>query len=67
MVKKNCVTGCRGNYDSQNKVQVFRLPQDEDERKRWLNAIPRDNTPNTQDTVICERHFPSGFATVVVR
>ena len=67
MVRKCCVTGCRGNYDEQNKVRVFRLPKDQDEREQWLKVIPRDNTPDHPNTVVCERHFPLGYATVVVR
>ena len=64
MGRKCCVTGCRGNYDRENKVQVFRFPNDEDEKKRWLKVIPRDNIPDHPNTVVCERHFPSGYATV---
>ena len=67
MPRKCCVTGCRGNYDSDNKVRVFRLPQNQEERKKWIKSIPRDNTPDKPDTVTCEKHFPVGYATIVVR
>ena len=66
MVKKCCVTGCRSNYDSKNKVSVFRFPKDKEERERWKKAIPRDNIPDHPDTVICIKHFPDGFETVPV-
>ena len=66
MVKKCCVTACQGNYNEKNKVRVFRLPKDQDERERWLKVIPRANTPNHSDTVVCERHFPPGYETVFV-
>ena len=65
MGRKCCVTNCRGNYDFKSKEKVFRLPVDENERKRWLSVIPRDNTPNTKDTVVCERHWPNGYETVM--
>ena len=58
MVKKCCIPGCRGNYDAKNKVRVYRLPSNEEERSRWINSIPRSNFPNKPDTVVCERHFP---------
>ena len=61
MVKKCFIPGCRGNYDAKNKVRVYRLPSNEEERNRWINAIPRSNFPNKPDTVVCERHFPENF------
>ena len=61
MVKRCCVFNCNGNYDDNNKVKVFRLPKDPKERKRWTDAIPRDNIPESHDTVICERHWPSNY------
>ena len=67
MVRKCCVTGCRSNYDSTNKVTVFRLPKDKDERERWMKAIPRDNIPDSPNTVVCIKHFPEGFETVSVK
>ena len=66
MVRRCCVTACRGNYINTEKVKVFRLPKDQDERKRWLKSIPRDNIPDHPDTVVCEKHFPPGYATVNV-
>ena len=67
MPRKCCVTGCNGNNGKlESKQTVFRLPADREERQRWINAIPRDNIPDGKDTVICERHFAPGYATVVV-
>ena len=54
-------SGCRRNYDAKNKVRVYRLPSNEEERNRWINSIPRSNFPNKPDTVVCERHFPENF------
>jgi len=64
MGRKCCVTNCNGNYDSNSKEKVFRLPSDKSERARWLSVIPRDNTPDTKYTVVCERHWPIGYETI---
>ena len=63
MVKKCCINNCNGNYNEQNKVTVFRLPKNLDERQRWLAAIPRGNVPDGKDTVVCERHWPEHYPT----
>ena len=64
MGRKCCVTNRNGNYDSQAKEKTFRLPRDMDEREQWLKIIPRHNTPDTKNTVVCERHWPQGYETV---
>ena len=69
MVKRCCVKGCNGNYDYNNKETVFRLPskkKEPEERQIWLNNIPRDNIPDHKDTVVCNRHFPPNFETIVI-
>ena len=69
MGRKCCVTECRGNYDKNHKATVFRLPSaktNPHERKRWLQVIPRDNTPDSKDTSVCIDHWPKGFKTVMV-
>ena len=69
MSTKCCVTGCTSNYDPTNKISVFRLPKDKDERGRWMKAIPRDNIhiPDSANVVVCIKHFPDGFETVSVK
>jgi len=67
MGRKCCVMNCNGNYDAANKESTFRLPADEDERARWLASIPRDNIPNSKDTVVCARHWPPNYAEVTIR
>ena len=42
MGRKCYVTDCNGNCDKQNEESTFRLPSDPEEKKRWLQAIPRD-------------------------
>ena len=57
MAKKCCVCYCNRNYNDENKVKVFRLSEDEIERRRWLLAVPRNNIPDSKNTVIYERHW----------
>ena len=49
------------------RVSVYRLPSDPEERKRWMKAIPRDNIPDKPDTVVCAKHFPPNFPVVKVK
>ncbi|XP_049269019.1 uncharacterized protein LOC119382267 [Rhipicephalus sanguineus] len=57
MPNKCCVPQCRGNYDSTYKVRVFRFPQDDELRRKWLRAIPRDSFIPSQYSRVCELHF----------
>ena len=41
-----------------------RVPRDMDEKEQWLKIIPRHNTPDTKNTVVCERHWLQGYETV---
>ena len=45
MGRKCCVANCKGNYDKQAKVKVYRLARNLEERKRWLTIIPRNIIP----------------------
>ena len=38
-----CVPNCRANYPNGPKVAVFSFPQDEDMKRKWLRAIPRQD------------------------
>ena len=64
MVRRCCVTNCKSNYNPQNRVKTFRLPRNIEERKRWIVIIPRDNVPDNNNTVVCERHWPKNYSTV---
>ena len=67
MGTKCCVSRCSGNFDEANKASVFRLPKDPTENERWRKAIPRDNIPNSPNTVVCERHWPTNYEYTVYR
>lgn len=70
MGKKCCVFGCKTGYSSEKasekdkQISVYRFPTDESERKAWISAIPNANLSITNDTVVCELHWPSDFETV---
>ena len=49
------------------QVSTYRLPKDPDERQRWIKAIPRDNIPDREDTVVFANHFPVNFEVVKVK
>ena len=66
IVKNCCVFNCNEKYDEANKVQIFRLSRDETERNRWLAAIPRDNISDTDETIVCERHWLENYSKVFV-
>ena len=62
MVRKCYVTSCKSNYLSKKeKVTMYRLPSDPEERQRWIKAIPRDIIPDSPNTVVCVKYFPPGF------
>ncbi|XP_049809584.1 THAP domain-containing protein 5-like [Schistocerca nitens] len=52
-----CVPNCRGNYDGGPKVTVFKFPEDEATRKKWLSSIRRDNFTPSSSSRVCHVHF----------
>ena len=52
MVGKCCVMNCNDNNYSKNKERTFRLTVDDNEKARWLAAIPRDNIPESKHTCL---------------
>ena len=70
MPRKCCVFDCNTNYDSKRntqKLSVYRLPSDENEREAWIRAVPNANLTVSKNTVICELHWPDNFEIVKVR
>ena len=43
-------------------ITVYRLPSDPEEQQRWIKALPRDNIPDTVNTVVCAKRFSSVFS-----
>ena len=73
MVKKCCMVNCDTNYaskksDGGRKISVFRFPSDKtepEERKKWIDVCSkvRANLRVTDETVICELHWPENYPT----
>ncbi|XP_044766292.1 uncharacterized protein LOC123322410 [Coccinella septempunctata] len=58
MPRRCCVTGCKSNYDSQNRyVSVFKFPKDPNLKIKWVASIPRKNWTPSQNSVVCSLHF----------
>ena len=72
MPKKFCVYGCKTNYQSTKnnnsfeKIPVYRFPKDKEQRNIWIQSIPNSNLLVTDETVICQLHWPACFETVTV-
>ena len=70
-----CVYACETNYDSKKcsatssckKIPVYRLPSDEEEKNKWIQAVPNADLTISRNTVICELHLPKNFETVKIR
>ena len=70
MPRKCCIYACCTNYDSQDenaKIPVYCLPKDDEERAKWIKAIPNANLTVNGDTVICALHWPQDFDKIKVR
>lgn len=66
MPNKCGVVNCKGNYNDANKCRVFKVPREESERKKWLDALPpRENFVVVPDKFfVCEKHWPSNTPTI---
>ena len=65
--KNCCVSYCYSNYKkAEQSTTVYRLPKDATERRKCLNNIPRDTIPDTNNTVVCLKHWPADFRKVSV-
>ena len=61
---KCSVTGCKSNYTSTSEngnVSVFRIPTDENLRRKWLKKIPRKDWIPTPSSRVCEKQFDSKY------
>lgn len=39
-------------------MSIYKLPRNEDDRKKWVAAIPRANLVVSQYTAVCKKHWP---------
>ena len=51
------------NYDNDSKEKVFRFPKNKEVREKWLKKNS-DNTPDSKNTVVCQRNWPKGHETM---
>ena len=59
MVNKCSVKGCFTNYDGHDKGTVFSLPDDANQRKKWILFANRDSS--IKNIFICYKHFDPKF------
>ena len=49
----NCIVpGCRSNYTKETRARIYSFPKDENLRKKWVSAIPRQNLNLTSSSVV---------------
>ena len=56
----NCCSapGCMSNYDPNDAIPVFKMPQKPDElRHAWLRALHRDDIDELKIVYVCSKHF----------
>ena len=55
----NCsAPGCTSNYNSDEHVPVFKLPEKPDElRQAWIRALRRDDIDDFKRVYVCVKHF----------
>ena len=66
MPKKCDVYGCRGNYRGEPYTKVVPFPKDEEERSRWIDAMPNDRSSLLMLRKIstCVHHFDCDWVKV---
>ena len=73
---KCCVPLCNSNYatsvnNGEAKIPVYRFPQDEAEKDRWIYAIPRVDLCKLLEknsvVVVCRKHWPDNWKTYTYR
>ena len=55
----NCSSsGCRSNYNKDERIPVLKLPQTPDQlRHAWLRALHRDDIDKLKVVYVCVKHF----------
>ena len=63
MGRKCCVPKCRSGYsltntnDEKQSISVFSFPENQELRRKWMRAIPRDNWEPTSNSGVCKQYF----------
>ena len=45
---------------------MYLFPKDENEKEKWIEAVPNANLRVSKDIVVCALHWPSGFEDIKV-
>ena len=53
--------GCTSNYDQDDRVPIFRMPDKPPElRQAWISALHRDDIGTLKVVNVCAKHFRDG-------
>ena len=51
-------SGCRSNYDSDDRIPIFTMPENPPELKQaWMRALRRDDISDLKAVKVCAKHF----------
>ena len=73
MPRKCCTffdgVSCTTNYKtSTEKSSVFRFPNEEGEKQRWISSLPNILPAcDTKNLGVCEKHWPVDYPTISVK
>lgn len=57
MVNKCSIVGCYTNYVGYEKGTVFPLPEDEEQKTKWIKFLNRKDSTELKNIFICYKHF----------
>ena len=67
MPKRCAAFGCRDNYAGEPYTRTVSFPRNEEERNRWIDAMPNDRETvlNLKEPHICALHFDCEWITAL--
>ena len=61
MVNKCSIVGCFTSYAGYDKGTVFPLPQDSEQRKKWIDFLNRKDHALMKNIFICQKYFETNI------
>lgn len=61
MVNKCSVSGCKTNHVGGEKGTVFELPDDEEQKNKWISFLKSDFLASYNHIFVCHKHFANHF------